>query len=126
MRLPLYVALLMILLIVAGLMFDRFMAAEADRIVDALRGVEEAVLEGRFDDAEAQLTQIEQQWQRTDRIWCVVVDHYDMDRVKESLVRLRQHIRFHDAQWCVVELAFVIYAISHIPLKESLSLESVL
>lgn len=122
---PLYVALLMVVLIVVGVAFDRYLAAEAGRIVESLGGVETAILEGRFGDAEAKLTQIEQRWRRTDRIWCVVVDHHDMDTVQESFVRLRQHIRFHDAHSSMVELAFVTYAISHIPMKDSLSLESV-
>lgn len=119
-------AILMIALVVTGVLLEQAMNRETDRILQLIHRVEDAVLAGKFDDAEALLTEVEQQWDRADRFWCMIVYHHDMDHVRDSLVRLRQHIRFHDSHLSLVEISTAVQLIDHIPQKEAFSLESVL
>lgn len=119
-------AILMIVLVVTGILLEQAMNREADRILQLIYRVEAAVLAGRFDEAEALLTEVEQQWDRADRFWCMIVYHHDMDRVRDSLVRLRQHIRFHDSHLSLVEINTAVQLVDHIPKKEAFNLESVL
>jgi hypothetical protein len=116
---------LMIALVVAGILLEQETKAGADRILELLYSVEDAVLAGRFDEAEAFLSEVEHEWERANRFWCMFVFHHDMDRVRDSLVRLRQHIRFHNLELSLVEIHTAVQLVDHIPKKESFSLESV-
>jgi hypothetical protein len=119
-------AVLMIVLVVTGILLEQAMMSGSDHVLQLLHRVEAAVLAGRFDEAEALLSEVEQEWARAGRFWCMFVYHHDMDRVGDSLIRLRQHIRFHDSQLSLVEISTSMQLIDHIPKKESFSLESVL
>lgn len=96
---------LMIVVVVAGVAFERIMAAEAERILHALRDVEKAILDNRFEEALVLLSHVEERWDRVGRTWPIVVDHHDIDHVSETLIRLRQYMRFGDVENSVVELS---------------------
>ena len=83
-------AVLMIVLVVTGILLEQAMMSGSDHVLQLLHRVEAAVLAGRFDEAEALLSEVEQEWARAGRFWCMFVYHHDMDRVGDSLIRLRQ------------------------------------
>gem|GEM_PF-927802 len=116
---------LMIVVVVAGVAFERIMAAEAERILHALRDVEKAILDNRFEEALVLLSHVEERWDRVGRTWPIVVDHHDIDHVSETLIRLRQYMRFGDVENSVVELSAAAYAVGKVASKESFSLTTV-
>lgn len=116
---------LIITIVMAGVVFERNMVAEAERMLQALQRVEVAILSSRFDEALILLSHVEGRWDRAGRIWPIVVDHHDMDQVSETLIRLRHYVRFEDVEGSMVELSAAAYAIGHVPKKESFSLETV-
>lgn len=72
---------------------------------DALESLYGAVEDGKWDDAEEKAEKMNALWDKADRSWTPVMDHQQVDRVDESITRIRQLIKVRDRDALIVEIA---------------------
>lgn len=116
---------LMAIMIAVGVFVQNKMAEDAEYMAALMQQLEGAVLQDRFEEAEVIMSYVEHQWELARRVWSLIVDHSEMDYIKDSLVRLRGYIRSGDRQMSLVELSAAKYFVGHVRQKEAFSIESV-
>ncbi|HOV26565.1 MAG TPA: DUF4363 family protein [Pseudobacteroides sp.] len=79
-----------------------------------------------WENAFNELTNLDNEWKNTSNIWAMLIDHAEIDNIEDSLIRMREYIKAKNSVLTLVELASLKQYISHIPEKESFSIDNIL
>lgn len=120
-------SLLLLLLFIVGLGWGNYLLLERDALVLQETGqkILEAVKDDKWNDANKHLSTFKEDWNRVRDYWPMLIHHQEMDRIEESINRLKIHLQFKDSQECLSELYNLQYYIKHIPEKEALNLKNI-
>ncbi|PKM88024.1 MAG: hypothetical protein CVU87_08465 [Firmicutes bacterium HGW-Firmicutes-12] len=68
---------------------------------------------------------INQIWEEVSVYWPMLIHHQEMDRIEESLNKLKSYLLHQDKNQAMAELYNLIYFIKHIPQKEAFNIQNV-
>ncbi|MGE5557551.1 MAG: DUF4363 family protein [Bacillota bacterium] len=105
---------------------QRYLQVSAEVLYKSLRNVSADVERGAWISAEKEFLVVHQKWMKTRDLWDLIVDHWEIDSIEVSMVRLEQYIRNKNAEDSAAECATLEESLTHIPEKETFSIKSLL
>jgi predicted P-loop ATPase len=64
-------------------------------------------------------------WREVSFYWPMLIHHEEMDRIEESLNKLKSYLQHRDENQALAELYNLIYFIKHIPQKEAFNIQNI-
>jgi len=108
-----------------GIFYQGMLREDADEISLRLEKLTEDVSRKNWEKATAGLAQFNKVWQPVRFKWQILIDHAEVDRIDESLARIKKMISVKEQKDCLVEIAVLQQCFLHIPEKEKLSLSNI-
>ncbi|MCR4441487.1 MAG: DUF4363 family protein [Peptococcaceae bacterium] len=95
-------------------------------LLESVGKMRQAVENGGWDDAQKTLDEARQKWQKINRYWPMLVHHEEIDRIEESINKLKSYLAHEDKTESMAELYSLGYFLKHIPQKEAFTLRNIL
>jgi uncharacterized membrane protein YvbJ len=73
---------------------------------------------------ENHLSSLETEWHRAENAWAVLLDHFEIDNIDTSIMRVSKFVETRNVTMALSEIAVLKQYIKHIPEKESFSLKN--
>ncbi|NMB15726.1 MAG: DUF4363 family protein [Firmicutes bacterium] len=118
--------LLVITIIVAGFMGQRYLATTRQNLNDALAEVEEALLQDDWELSEATVSKLEESWHNIHHKWALLISQTETERLELSIVRLASRTKTKEKGEALMEIATGRSLLHSIIEKEMLSLLNLL
>jgi hypothetical protein len=118
--------LLVITIIVAGFMGQRYLATTRQNLNAALAEVEEALLQDDWELSEARVSKLEESWHNIHHKWALLISQTETERLELSIVRLASRIGTKEKGEALMEIATGRSLLHSIIEKEMLSLLNLL
>jgi hypothetical protein len=125
MRIYVAVAIALLLVLVVSFITLDKLDSTADEMVAGFGGLEKAIAEGSWADADRGVEQVGEKWNRHKGWWPMVIDHQEIDNIDMALARIRQYIGMQDGVMAAGELAVLKQMLEHIPEKERVNLKNI-
>lgn len=124
-QVPIALAFLLGTLLLAGWGNICFLEKGADSLLEITERLEVSLSKENWSEAEKLFKETEEKWAKLRIVWPMLIHHQEMDRIEESLVKLKSYILFQEAGDSMSELYSLIKYIRHIPDKEKLNLQNI-
>lgn len=85
----------------------------------------EAVENDNWDTTEENIKKTGMVWKQVSKYWPMLIHHEEMDRIEESMNKLKSYLKHRDKNQALAELYNLIYYIKHIPQKEAFNLRNI-
>lgn len=118
---PAFIVILTIGLVAFCAYANMALAKAADSILTDVEEIGRQMEDGQWTEALTLCGGLDQRWQKEQRVWAMLVDHQELDKVSESILTLRIRLLSRDITESSVELEAIRHYIGHIPEKEKLS-----
>ena len=122
---PLSLLALALLILLFGWGNYLFLLQGSRDLLASVEKLEQAVEQNNWESAGNCLNEIRTAWQKVDRYWPMLVHHEEMDRIEESMNKLKSYIKYKDSAQTLAELYNLYYYIKHIPQKEAFNLQNI-
>lgn len=85
-----------------------------------------SVEDGQWEKANSGFDELEQSWHKIRKYWPVLIHHQEMDRIEESMSKIKSYLKHRESSDAEAELNNLIHYIQHIPEKEEFNFQNVL
>ena len=119
------VGVIILLLGVGTFWYSDYIHKSADSIVQKLNLVEELIQGEKWQEAEFELTKMEEEWEETKKMWSVLLHHQEIDSIDISLKRVEKYIQGESSVLGLGELSALRLLVDHISDTESLSIQNI-
>ncbi|HOM03695.1 MAG TPA: DUF4363 family protein [Acetivibrio sp.] len=106
----------------ASSVFSRDAQILENRIIE----IEESVDKKDWASAEKNLMAVREEWDKTEKMWAVLIEHAEIDNIDTSLTRVSEYIKSRDVSMTMAEIAVLRNSIRNIPENQSFSLKNIL
>ncbi|OPY59815.1 MAG: hypothetical protein A4E55_00004 [Pelotomaculum sp. PtaU1.Bin035] len=120
--------LLIIFAVVVSLGFwtNHLLQASASELLQNIERIEEGLERNQWDDAYAQITELEKAWDKKAKWWPTVLDHQEIDNIEFSMAKAKEYVAKKDIALSWGQLTELKLMIQHIPEKEAIRLKNIL
>ena len=122
---PIALLLLLSLIMLAGWGNYLLLKRDSAALSGAAKKIQVSVEKNNWDDALSHLNETLKIWEKSSKYWPMLIHHQEMDRIEESMNRIKSYLEYQDSSMSMAELHNLIFYIRHIPEKESLNLQNV-
>ena len=122
---PLFLIMASILIILAGWANYLFLQHGSQELLAAVEQAKLAAEQEDWAKAASDLNRITTVWRKVEKYWPMLIHHEEMDRIEESMNKLKSYIRYEDTTQTMAELYNLNYYIRHIPEKEVFNLQNI-
>jgi len=122
---PLALLALLALLLFGGWGNYYLLKRDASELTAAAGKLQRLLTAADWEEAGKQLKTTAVKWEKSKRYWPMLIHHQEMDRIEESVNRLKSYLDHQDSSMAEAELNNLIFYIEHIPEKEALSLQNI-
>jgi hypothetical protein len=84
------------------------------------------VASGNWSNASKNMESIKDSWDKTEKLWGILVDHYEIDNIEMSMTESRKYIETKDTSMSLAELDNLSLMIEHIYNKERINIKNIL
>ena len=113
------------IILLAGWGNYRFLLAGARDLLAEVDNLQRIVEQEDWEQATASLDGVISTWQKTKKYWPMLIHHEEMDRIEESMNKIKSYIKYKDTAQTMAELYNLAYFIKHIPQKEAFNLQNI-
>lgn len=75
--------------------------------------------------ADSQIKQVEKEWNKTEKTWAILVDHFEIDNIESSIIRSKKYIETRDMPLSLAELDNLKFSVEHIYKKELINIKNI-
>lgn len=119
-------AVIIISIFLWGYFCDRLLTSTSKGIDTTAASLEMAVKDEKWTEADKLLTQLEEQWLKTEPKWAMLIDHFEIDNIDNSMTRMAKYIETKSSDDSLAELGALRKYVQHIPVKNALSIKNLL
>ncbi len=121
------VAFLALLIIFASAFLVRhYLQKTSDQLISMLDEIDGFVDKGSWDEAYAKMNDIDEAWEKKEKVWGMVINHHEIDNISISLKSALIYIDLNDEVDSLASLASLRHYIGHIPIMERMSLKNII
>lgn len=124
-----YVPVVLVLLLTSLLSFGWFdhhlLEQGSKNLLQTTAMIDTSIQAGNWAGAENSYQGTEQQWEKLKKYWPMLVHHQEMDRIEESMAKLKSYLQNHNLGDAQAELYNLNHNILHIPEKEEFNLKNI-
>ena len=121
----LMVILPLVVIIALGAFCQNILQNDADKMSLQLEKLETNVEHKNWEKAESHVKQIDRAWKPIRFTWQILIDHAEVDRIDESLVRAKKSIFLKEQSDSLVEISVLRQMLLHLPEKERPHIENI-
>lgn len=120
-------ALLVLLFFLLGLGWGMNIILEnsAAVLLNSARQIETSLLAQNWSGANSAYQKTKKEWDEIRQYWPLLIHHQEMDRIVESLAKLKSYLRHEDSNNALAETYVLLSYIQHIPESKSLNLQNI-
>lgn len=122
---PLILILLSSIILLSGWGTYHLLNKDSQSLLVPVERILEAVEDGNWDKTEESMTETAIVWKQVRKYWPMLIHHQEMDRIEESINKLKSYLKHKDNNQALAELYNLIYYIKHIPQKEAFNLQNI-
>ncbi|RCX13780.1 uncharacterized protein DUF4363 [Anaerobacterium chartisolvens] len=119
------IAVLLVLIITAGIYTNHALLSSSKKLEAHIIKIEEASKSEKWASAKEQLDMANALWDNTEGAWSVLIDHIEIDNIKELFVRTEKYIETQNQSMTLAETAALKQCISNIPKKENFNIKNI-
>jgi len=116
---------LTLIIILLSVFSQRFLYNGSQNMKQSIDAVETSIGSSKWNQADAQLTQMINSWSGVKGYWSALIDHQEIDNIDETLAKLQMFIKGKDNASALAEAAALRLFIIHIPEREKPSLVNI-
>lgn len=122
---PLALTALLLFLVGFGWVVYIFLENSANDFLASAQEVLPPLKQEEWEKAGELFAQTEKNWLKISKYWPMLINHQEMDRIEESIAKLKGYLENKDKTEAQAELQVLIHYIRHIPKKEALNLQNI-
>ncbi len=119
------IAILLVLIIASGIYANHTLLSNSKRLEAHIIKIEENSKSEKWDSAKEELDMANALWDNMEGNWSVLIDHIEIDNIKEILVRTEKYIETQNLSMTLAEAATLKQCISSIPKKENFNIRNI-
>ncbi|MBZ4655398.1 MAG: hypothetical protein JG781_2757 [Peptococcaceae bacterium] len=102
-----------------------FLEKSANTFLHLAQEILNPLKQEEWEKAKESFAQTEKTWLKINKYWPMLINHQEMDRIEESISKLKGYLENKDKTEAQAELHVLIHYIKHIPKKEALNLQNI-
>jgi hypothetical protein len=119
-------AVLILIVVFTGIFSNSMLHKYSQAMADYLFQLDSHTRQEDWESAEKLLPIIDRQWNKTSKVWAMLIDHQEIDIVNSSLYKMMEYVKLADRNMALAEISTLYNAISHVPDKTAFSIENIL
>lgn len=124
---PLIITIVLAAIIIVGGCITLYgLNSESQRLNNSLSNLEKNIESQNWDKALKQLEEFHINWDKTNSLWSMLIDHYEIDNIELILSELISYVKNQDKNEALSKMSSLKTLIKHIPEKESFNLKNIL
>lgn len=131
MRKNYFVKIIIIIIIVAALTLGlstyslTLLVKTSDKLIQNIKSTDSLIEKSTWKEADNSFNEILKDWKSTKRTWAILIDHQEIDKIDDSIVKLGENIKLQQMNEALVESATLKRLVKHIPLKDMLTIGNI-
>lgn len=125
MRVIVITCIIIALIISLGLLSINMLVNNTKTLGSLITRIEDEIMNGRWEEAVKIENQLKYQWEKYKKIWPMLIDHADVDKVTTYLCELEVFIAKKDEIMAASRLAVLKLLMQNIPEKEYVILQNI-
>jgi len=122
----LFALLLLALIVFSGVLSLKLYKGSSNKMTDLLDTVSEHVTSGNWEGAKSEIENTQKNWDKTEKIWTLLTDHFELDNIEMSLKKSKKYIEAKDMPLALGELENLKFMVEHIYSKELINIQNIL
>lgn len=119
-------AVILIGIFLWGYYCNRILTETSKDIDTTAASLEKLIKDEKWTEADQLLTQMQDKWSKTEPKWAILIDHFEIDNIDNSMTRMSKYIEVKSSDDSLAELGALRKYVQHIPLKNALSIKNLL
>lgn len=124
-RVPLALLLLISFLFLIGWANIYILEKGASSLTETAEKLQISIENENWPEAETIYNEIQNTWNKLSSFWPMLIHHQEMDRIEESMQKLKSYLHYQEPSDSMAELFSLLKYIRHIPDKEKLNLKNI-
>lgn len=117
--------ILVVIIIGASLYTGSLYNNSSNQLEELISNMEISIKSGDWKKTDSEMKKISKRWHQIEGTWATLLDHFEIDNIEISLLRLSKYIESQDSSLTLSEAAALKQYIRHIPEKESLDWKNI-
>lgn len=126
MRLLISLLIIFAAIVTLGFWTNHSLKVSTDELLGNIEQVVQGIENNRWDTANTQTMELENNWDKKASWWPTVLDHQEIDNIEFAMAKVREYVATRDTALSRGELSELRLMLKHIPEKESIRLRNIL
>lgn len=114
-----------LIIVVSGWLSLSALDSESQRLDHQLTDLKSEIENQNWTAAENKLEEFHSKWDKTSKLWSMLVDHYEIDNIELVLSQLASFVKTKDKSEALSQLSSLRTFVKHIPEKEAFRLKNI-
>lgn len=117
--------LILVAIIISGIYSIYSIKRSSTKIQDSIEKTSGLAEAGDWSGANSQIKLVEKEWNKTEKSWAILVDHFEIDSIESSIIRSKKYIETRDMPLSLAELENLKFSVEHIYKKEIINIKNI-
>lgn len=126
MKVVVITVLILVLFFASSLYMNHYITTSSQEVVNKIEKLEEAIEESNWEKAQLYVKETAEEWNKTKRVWLVILEHYEIDKIDIVLARLKKFTSIEKDTEALGEIAELKLLVKHIVEREAFKLSNIL
>jgi predicted PurR-regulated permease PerM len=95
------------------------------RLAGYIEEIEKNTEKENWEQALNTVKKVEEDWNKTQRVWCMLIDHMEIDNVNNTMSKISRLIEYREKALALSEMSTLKDYVEHIPDRLALSIENI-
>lgn len=114
------------ILVVGGVAEVKYLQKSSRYIMTDMDYIQNAIENDNFDFAKEQIEKSYDTWSKIKNIWNMFIVHDEIDDIEQSMIELREYIKFENTEECIVSISKVKEFLDHTVKRQEVRVDNIL
>ena len=115
-----------IILVVGGVAEVKYLQKSSRYIMTDMDYIQNAIENDNFEFAKEQIEKSYDTWSKIKNIWNMFIVHDEIDDIEQSMIELREYIKFENTEECIVSISKVKEFLDHTVKRQEVRVDNIL
>ncbi len=114
------------ILVVGGVAEVKYLQKSSRYIMTDMDYIQNAIENDNFELAKEQIEKSYDTWSKIKNIWNMFIVHDEIDDIEQSMIELREYIKFENTEECIVSISKVKEFLDHTVKRQEVRMDNIL
>lgn len=114
------------ILVVGGVAEVKYLQKSSRYIMTDMDYIQNAIENDNFEFAKEQIEKSYDTWSKIKNIWNMFIVHDEIDDIEQSMIELREYIKFENTEECIVSISKVKEFLDHTVKRQEVRVDNIL